>query len=266
MMQLRRAPGTDSPAKCSLSQATGKEARFLKFDLSDLHAIKAAAEEFLGKERDLDILFNSACGVMMAPVDQCTVDDNATTSNVAQTSWGISTLPSFFSRPFFLQPGLKSNQRNRLTSSLRRQSVTAPAVSTVALCATALVVVGDILIASELQRQYGDQGIVSIAVNPGNLDSELYRHLPKLAVALMRPFLLPQPLGALTRLYAGTAPEAVNLGGEYLMPWARPGKAQGHSRLMSSSRASSGSGARSRSSRSSGYRLAIKLIKLTITH
>ena len=41
------------------------------------------------------------------------------------------------------------------------------------------------MIASELQRQYGDKGIVSIAVNPGNLDSELYRHLPKLAVAFM---------------------------------------------------------------------------------
>ena len=31
--------------------------------------------------------------------------------------------------------------------------------------------------------------------------------------------------GALTQLYAGTAPEAVDLNGQYLIPWARIGKA-----------------------------------------
>ena len=48
-------------AIAELKEATGKEARFLKLDLSDLHAIKAAAEGFLSKEHHLDILFNSAC-------------------------------------------------------------------------------------------------------------------------------------------------------------------------------------------------------------
>ena len=43
-----------------LKEATGKEARFLKLDLADLKAVKAAAEEYSRRESRLDILFNSA--------------------------------------------------------------------------------------------------------------------------------------------------------------------------------------------------------------
>ena len=35
--------------------------------------------------------------------------------------------------------------------------------------------------------------------------------------------LYPAPLGALTQLYAGVAPEARDLNGAYLIPWARVG-------------------------------------------
>lgn len=31
---------------------------------------------------------------------------------------------------------------------------------------------------NEFAKRYGDQGIISTAVNPGNLDSDLLRHLP----------------------------------------------------------------------------------------
>jgi len=56
-----------------LSEVTGKEAIFLKLDLSDLKGIKAAAEEFLSKETQLHVLFNNA-GVMVPPVEQLTAD------------------------------------------------------------------------------------------------------------------------------------------------------------------------------------------------
>lgn len=35
--------------------------------------------------------------------------------------------------------------------------------------------------------------------------------------------LFPAPMGALTQLYAGVAPEAKDLNGTYLIPWARVG-------------------------------------------
>jgi len=43
-----------------LKQATGKESVFLlKLDLADLESIKAAAEEFMGKESELHTLYNN---------------------------------------------------------------------------------------------------------------------------------------------------------------------------------------------------------------
>ena len=44
-----------------LKEETGKESVFfLKLDLTDLVAIKAAAEEFIGKESELHGLYNNA--------------------------------------------------------------------------------------------------------------------------------------------------------------------------------------------------------------
>ncbi|KAL1747096.1 hypothetical protein HDZ31DRAFT_72431 [Schizophyllum fasciatum] len=226
-----RSPDKGQAAIAQLKQDTGKEARYLKLDLADLHAIKAAAEEFLAKERRLDILFNSA-GVMMCPVDQCTADGYdlqfgtnvlghfyltqlllpALTAGAPSAPPGrVVTTSSFGHRPGSIDFGsLRDSPRRRRkwTQTLYFQSK-----------------LGNVLIASELQRRYGDKGIVSTSVNPGNLDSELYRHVGFMHL-LLRPFLYPPPLGALTQLYAGTAPEAEKLGGEYLMPWARRGTPQ----------------------------------------
>ncbi len=73
-----------------LKEETGKESVFfLKLDLTDLVVIKAAAEEFIGKESELHGLYNNAyvprafyhkryyvlislSGVMHAPVEQVT--------------------------------------------------------------------------------------------------------------------------------------------------------------------------------------------------
>jgi len=44
-----------------LKQETGKESvLFLKLDLTDLVSIKAATEEFIGKESELHTLYNNA--------------------------------------------------------------------------------------------------------------------------------------------------------------------------------------------------------------
>ena len=72
-----------------LKKDTGKESIFfLKLDLADLVSVKAAAEEFIGKETELHTLYNNgyACvlpprqtridscvsGVMYTPIDQVT--------------------------------------------------------------------------------------------------------------------------------------------------------------------------------------------------
>ncbi|KAL1750854.1 hypothetical protein FB107DRAFT_251852 [Schizophyllum commune] len=82
---------------------------------------------------------------------------------------------------------------------------------------------GNVLFSNELARRYGDEGIVSTSLNPGNLSSNLYRHMNPIVLKLMNwTVLYPNAMGALTQLYAGTM-DGKELNGKYLIPWARVG-------------------------------------------
>jgi len=84
---------------------------------------------------------------------------------------------------------------------------------------------GNILLSNELARQYGDQGIVSTALNPGNIRSDIQRHLSAVERFILTTLILyDPPYGPLTQLWAGTSPEAADLNGKYLIPWARVGE------------------------------------------
>ena len=49
-----------------LKKDTGKEAQLLQMDLASLNSVKRAAEEFLGKEKELHALFNNALVVILS--------------------------------------------------------------------------------------------------------------------------------------------------------------------------------------------------------
>ncbi|KAK7682532.1 hypothetical protein QCA50_014332 [Cerrena zonata] len=80
------------------------------------------------------------------------------------------------------------------------------------------------VVARELARRYGHQGILSISVNPGNLKTEMQRNIGWFQQTFLNTMLWPAHYGALTQLWAGTMPEAINYNGEFMIPWARPGK------------------------------------------
>ncbi|QRV85242.1 short chain dehydrogenase [Ceratobasidium sp. AG-Ba] len=85
--------------------------------------------------------------------------------------------------------------------------------------------IGNVLFSNELAKQYGDQGIISVSLNPGNLKTELGRHLTRLHIWLLEFILYPASYGALTQLWAGTTPDIEQLNGKFLIPWARIGDA-----------------------------------------
>jgi len=68
-------------------------------------------------------------------------------------------------------------------------------------------------------------------LHAGSIQSDLQRTTPKLLNWFLRAVLLhPTPYGAITQLYAGTAPEAKDYNGQFLVPWARVGE---HTRASS---------------------------------
>ncbi|PPQ73482.1 hypothetical protein CVT26_010184 [Gymnopilus dilepis] len=217
-----------------LKEQTGKEGIFLKLDLADLKSIKSAAEEFQSKEKELHVLFNNA-GVMAPPIDQLTAQGY-------DLQFGTNVLGHFYFTKLLLPSliaGAKSSPdgkarvvntssfASRLTNDLDFNALTdTPARrkkgSQMMYIQSKF---GNVLFSNELARRYGDQGIVSTAVNPGNLRSDLQRHISVIELLLLKPILYPAHYGALTQLWAGTSPEGAELNGKFLIPWARVGVA-----------------------------------------
>ncbi|KAI0754733.1 NAD(P)-binding protein [Daedaleopsis nitida] len=215
----------------SLKRDTGKEAMFLELDLANLASVKKAADEFLSKEHELHILFNNA-GVSMTPMDW-------TTNDGYDLQWGTNVVgPWYFTE--LLMPALLAGVQTSPDHHAR--------VVATSSCAAYLDILhfetfkdgparrkmdlnrlyfqsklANVIIARQIAKRYADKGIISISVNPGNIYTEIQRYLPASTRLCLKPFLYPTPQGALTQLYAGTMPEALNRNGEFFIPWARPG-------------------------------------------
>ncbi|KAL1671269.1 hypothetical protein EV122DRAFT_226867 [Schizophyllum commune] len=228
-----RSPSRAQEAIADLKNATGKQALFLKIDLGSLTSVKAAVEEFQSKETQLHALFNNA-GIAMCPVEMVTEDGY-------DCQFGTNVLGHFYLTKLLL-PTLLSTARLSPEGAVRVIN-TASSGHTIVdkidfntlkdgparrkMTPTNLYgqsKLGNVLFSNELARRYGDQGIISTSLNPGNLSSNLYRHLSPVVVKLMNwTVLYPNSMGALTQLYAGTL-GGKELNGKYLIPWARVGK------------------------------------------
>ncbi|KAF9484233.1 NAD(P)-binding protein [Pholiota conissans] len=225
-----RNPERVKQAIDDLKQQTGKEAIFLPLDLSDLHSVKAAAEEFNGKEKELHVLFNNA-GVMMPPIDMLTAQGY-------DLQFGTNVLGHFYFTKLLipaLLAGAKSSpdgvarvvntssSASLLTSDVDFNTLTDTEArkkkSSINLYWQSKL--GNVLFANELNRRYRDQGIVATSLNPGNIDSNLQRYMHWFSYTVFSFMLYPASYGALTQLWAGTSAEGANMGGQYLIPWAR---------------------------------------------
>ncbi|KII92397.1 hypothetical protein PLICRDRAFT_103635 [Plicaturopsis crispa FD-325 SS-3] len=218
-------------AIAELKDATGKEAIFIQLDLADLKSVKAAAHEFLRQETRLNVLYNNG-GVMFAPAKETTPDGY-------DLQWGTNVVGHFYLTqlliPILLETAKSTGVKARVvtaassghlfTSKFAFDSFKAGPVrdkmSTKELYFQSKA--GNLIFANELARRYGDRGIVSIALNPGNIKTELQRHMGFFELTIGSTILYDVAHGALTGLFAGTAPEGADLNGKYLIPWARLG-------------------------------------------
>ncbi|KAJ4470215.1 NAD(P)-binding protein [Lentinula aciculospora] len=214
-----------------LRAKTGKEAKFLKLDLGDFASIKHAVEEFLKQESRLHVLLNNA-GVAAPPKDMFTAQGY-------DLQFGTNTLGHFLFTTLLLPVLLataKTTSDNKVrvvhTSSYAhnfypkmnfnsfKDGPARTKMSNMQLYGQSKA--GNILFSNELARRYSDEGVVSISLHPGSIKSDLLRYVPRILTRLMNWALFyPVELGALTQLYAATAPESTKYSGEYLTAWAR---------------------------------------------
>ncbi|KAK1221968.1 short-chain alcohol dehydrogenase [Marasmius sp. AFHP31] len=214
---------------------TGKDAYFLKLDLSSFASIEQAAQEFLRLENQLHILFNNA-GVMEPPLELTTTEgyDMTVGTNVVGTyHFTTLLLPALFA---VAQNG---SQKARIVNTSSSASEAPPDMKKIdysifkgiddrerrKLGTRGVYYASkwmNIVFMKEFSRRYGGKGIVSTAVNPGNIRSDLQRHWGGIQTWIVdRLLLYPTPYGALTQLYAGTSEHADEFDGQYFVPWAR---------------------------------------------
>ncbi|KAG7449941.1 NAD(P)-binding protein [Guyanagaster necrorhizus] len=213
-----------------LTEATGRTAIFLDLDLGDLKSVKAAAEKFLSNEKSLDILFNNG-GVMLVPQDMLTVQGY-------DYHFGVNVLGHFYLTKLLL-PALLSTEGKARVVTTSSSAIYLPLGSKILFETLkdgpsrkrkspsylySQSKVCDAMFALELARRYGDKGIVSISLNPGNLKTNLDRHASWFnSIGLWFLLLWPATWGAWTSLWAGTSPENEDANGKFMVPWCQEG-------------------------------------------
>ncbi|KZV88344.1 NAD(P)-binding protein [Exidia glandulosa HHB12029] len=222
-------------AIADLEQATGRTAIFLKLDLADFASIRQAAEAFMLRESQLNTVFNNA-GIAWAPMDDLTVQGY-------DMAFGTNVLGHFYFTKLLLPVLFQTYESN--PSDKPRIVVTSAAMYKVfpkidyatlrdgeerrKLSLNSLYAqskFGNILVANELARRYGDK-IVTTSLHPGVFKSELQRNVPWFLSHPPLTWLIkwsPLSMGGITQLFAGTAPEAAAMNGKYLIPWAAEGR------------------------------------------
>ncbi|KAI0650306.1 NAD-P-binding protein [Trametes meyenii] len=215
-----------------LREETGKEALFLQLDLGDLDAVKKAAEEFKQRESQLDALYLNAGILYPAP--------ELVTSQGYDATIGTNVIGHFlFARLLYTtlsKSGREtdpsrivwlSSMGNFIATKLDYEAyVDGPARQRADLFTlyqeSKLAVV---LLSNHLAKSCAKDNIVSIAVDPGNIRSEIYRETSPWYFKVW-DFLFSWPIeyGAISSLYAGCMPQAAEYNGKYLHPWARLGE------------------------------------------
>ncbi|KAF7368465.1 Short-chain dehydrogenase/reductase family protein [Mycena venus] len=227
----------------SLEEETKKTAIFLQLDLANLSSVRTAAEAFLAQESRLDLLFNNG-GVMISPPEMLTAQGH-------DLQFGTNCIGHFFFTelllPALLRSHLETNVPARImhTSSIGHQLAPSPrAIEFATLKAgperDAWVKnagsimgpwrlygsskLGNILVSNYFARAHAPDVLISCAVHPGGIKTELGRHGSTFLQVVGNWVAYPAPMGAYTQLWGATAVEPGEVNGKYLVPWGKVGK------------------------------------------
>ncbi|KAI1081482.1 hypothetical protein F5B20DRAFT_67046 [Whalleya microplaca] len=219
--------------KASVTSSKVGELVFLHLDLANLDTVKASAERFLEQEDRVHVLFNNA-GVMRPP-------EGSKSEQGYELQLGVNCVGTFLFTKL-LTPTLIRTAKSEARGTVRVVWVSSQVIeSTLALkeginidnldyhrevpnmTKYSISKTGSLFYGTEYAKRYKTDGILSVPLNPGLVDSDLWRTQGKLSHALLRIFILHPPvLGAYTELFAGLSPEVtLENSGQWVIPWGR---------------------------------------------
>ncbi|KAM0550325.1 hypothetical protein ACHAPJ_008996 [Fusarium lateritium] len=205
--------------------------KFLELDLGDLSSCTRAADLFIAAEARLDGLFNNA-GVMLLH------QAGSVTTQGYEIQLGTNCLGHFLLTKK-LTPLLISTSRTSSRGAVRIVWVSSSAAEAAtpregvpldnldyhsdqsAMYKYGVSKAGNYYQATEFAKRYQDTGVVSVALNPGNLRSDLARSAGSLFGHFHHFISYPPINGAYTELYACFSPNVKN--GDWVIPFGRVG-------------------------------------------
>ncbi|MCJ1386436.1 hypothetical protein MMC17_009562 [Xylographa soralifera] len=206
------------------------ELAFIRLDLGDLTTIRKSAESFLSKEERLDVLWLNA-GVMVPP-------QGSKTAQGYEMQLGTNCVGHFMFANL-LRPLLAKTAASSPPNSVRIVWVSSSAAifapknaidfsnmdykkDEMSWSKYARSKAGNVLHGAEFARRAKDEGIISMSLNPGNLASDLQRHVPAWQLLFIKATLYPPIQGAYTELYAGLSSNiTMDQTGGWVAPWGR---------------------------------------------
>ena len=213
--------------KASVSAEDSGELIWLHLDLADLDAVKAAAVALTSKEEKLHVLFNNA-GIMRPP-------EGSKSKQEYELQLGVNCIGTFLFTKL-LTPLLVKTTKESVEGTVRVVWVSSAAIEsryaikdeidldnqeyrreTPIMNKNEIHTTGTYFYGTEYAKRYKDDGILSIPLNPGLLDSDLWRTQDTLTHKILQMIVLHPPvLGAYTELFAGLSPEVtVERSGQY---------------------------------------------------
>jgi retinol dehydrogenase-12 len=207
---------------------------YLHLDLNDLTTIKASAQDFLSREKRLDVLFNNA-GVMVPPQGSKTAQgyELQLGTNCVAPFLFTKLLHSILIRTAALPGTQQGSVRIVWVASSATEHFSPKGgvdmenldyrSDKAAWTKYGVSKAGNYYHSVETARLLRDKGVVSVALNPGNLKTELTRHVPVWQRYLFEGTLLyDAKFGAYTELFAGLSPEvSMATTGCWIQPWGR---------------------------------------------
>ncbi|KAJ7312961.1 hypothetical protein DFH08DRAFT_896300 [Mycena albidolilacea] len=237
-----RSPERAVAAIRQLEAETRHSAIFLQIDLADLRSVRRTAEEFLSKESKLDLLFNNG-GVMISPPDMLTAQGH-------DLQFGTNVIGHFFLTELLL-PALSASHRAsqipaRVIHTSSAGHIFAPGrgIEFASLKGGpgrdawlkaagnfkgswklyGESKLGNIIVSNHFAKKHSDV-LVSCALHPGAIRTDLVRHAP-LWIRLLEPlYKSPAPMGAYTQLWGATVATPSQITAQYLIPFGKVGDA-----------------------------------------
>ncbi|BCS28646.1 uncharacterized protein APUU_70216A [Aspergillus puulaauensis] len=191
------------------------EVDFFHLDLSDLSTIKISADAFLAKESQLHALWHNA-GVMIPP-------QGSKTKQGYELQLGTNNIGPFLLTKLLVAPRAPTPAIDFTNLDYHNDEW--------AWVKYGRSKAGNVLQAAALARRAKDDGIASLALDPGVAITGLQRTMSGWLLVIIRLISQRPEIGAYTQLYAGLQPD---LDVQQPETWGKPGNLPRIARLLTS--------------------------------